>query len=52
MVLTTQKLSRLDSIRLLLAFAVKKGMKVHQMDVVTAFLNGHLDEEIYMNQPD
>ena len=43
---------RLDSIRLLLAFAVKKGMKVHQMDVVTAFLNGHLDEEIYMNQPE
>ena len=24
---------------------------IHQMDVVTAFLNGQLDEEIYMDQP-
>ena len=42
---------RLTSIRSLLAFAVQKGMLIHQMDVVTAFLNGHLEEEIYMTQP-
>jgi len=42
---------RFSSIRILLAFAVQKGMLVHQMDVVTAFLNGELSEEIYMQQP-
>ena len=35
----------------ILAFAVQNGMMVHQMDVVTAFLNGTLDKEIYMKQP-
>ena len=42
---------RYSSIRALLAFAVQNGMIVHQMDVVIAFLNGTLDEEIYMEQP-
>ncbi len=43
---------RFTSIRALLAYAVKNDMLVHQMDVVTAFLNGTLDEEIYMSQPE
>ncbi|KAG6614328.1 Retrovirus-related Pol polyprotein from transposon TNT 1-94 [Phytophthora cinnamomi] len=33
-------------------FAAKYGLKLHQMDVKTAFLNGGLNEEIYMVQPD
>ena len=41
----------LSSIRTLLAFAAKKKFYVHQMDVVSAFLNGELKEEIYMKQP-
>jgi hypothetical protein len=43
---------RFSSIRLLLTFAVQRDMLIHQMDAVTAFLNGKLDEEIYMEQPD
>ena len=42
---------RYSSIRTLLAFSVQNGMIIHQMDVVTAFLNGTLDEDIYMEQP-
>ena len=36
------------SIRALLATAAKREMYVHQMDVHNAFLNGKLDEDIYM----
>ncbi|CAB3995164.1 Retrovirus-related Pol poly from transposon TNT 1-94 [Paramuricea clavata] len=43
---------RFTSIRALLAFAVSRNMFIHQMDVVTAFLNGTLDEDIYMEQPE
>ena len=43
--------ARYSSIRTLLAIAVEMGMQIHQMDVVTAFLNGDLKEEIYMQQP-
>ena len=43
---------RFSSIRLLLAFAVQNDLLIHQMDVETAFLNGKLDDEIYMQQPE
>lgn len=33
-----------------LAYAVQNSLLVHQMDVVTAFLNGELQEGIYMQQ--
>lgn len=43
---------RVESVRSVIALACKKGLKLHQMDVTTAFLNGNLEEEIYMKQPE
>ena len=43
---------RFKSIRMVIALAVQFGLKLHQMDVTTAFLNGELKEDIYMNQPE
>ena len=43
--------ARFSSIRTLLAFTVEHNMLVHQMDVVTAILNGDLKEDICMRQP-
>ena len=42
---------RFSSIRAILACAVQNDMLIHQTDVVTAFLNAHLKEEIFMEQP-
>ena len=39
---------RFTSIRTPLAWAVQTDMLIHQMDEVTAFLNGNLEEEIYI----
>jgi hypothetical protein len=41
--------TRLDSVRLLLALATQEGWKVHHMDVKSAFLNGELREEVYVS---
>jgi Reverse transcriptase (RNA-dependent DNA polymerase) len=38
-------------VRMMLAIAAKKGCKVHQMDVKTAFLNGDLDVDVYLQLP-
>ena len=48
---TFAPVARFSSIRTLLAYAAEQSLLVHQMDVVTAFLNGDLKEEIYMEQP-
>lgn len=45
---TYSPVARLDTVRVVLAVANELQMEVHQMDVNTAFLNGHLDEEMYM----
>lgn len=42
---------RYTSIRYLIGLAAKYGLKIHQMDAVTAFLQGDIDEEIYMSFP-
>ncbi|GJU02580.1 zinc finger, CCHC-type containing protein [Tanacetum coccineum] len=45
------KVARISAIRLLIAMASIHNLIIHQMDVKTTFLNGELDEEVYMNQP-
>lgn len=40
-----------SSWRIMLALAVKHGWKIHQSDIKTAYLNGKLEDEIYMNPP-
>ena len=49
---TYSPVARLTTIRVLLSLAASHGLLVHQMDVKIAFLNGELEEEIYMDQPD
>jgi hypothetical protein len=42
--------ARLEAIRIFLAYACHKRFKVYQMDVKSYFLNGDLNEEVYMEQ--
>ena len=48
---TFAPVAKTDSIRLLLAFAAANNFEIHQVDVKSAFLNGKLEETIYMCQP-
>jgi hypothetical protein len=43
---------RYTSIRMIIALAASMGWRLHQMDVKTAFLNGAIEEEVYIEQPD
>ena len=43
---------RYESIRMMIALTVQNDLKLHQMDVTTDFLNGELEEEVYMKQPE
>jgi hypothetical protein len=45
---TYSPITRLTIIHVLLSLATSHGLLVHQMDVKTTFLNGELEEEIYM----
>jgi hypothetical protein len=48
---TYAPVARLESIRILLAYATYHGFRLYQMDVKSAFLNGPIKEEFYVEQP-
>jgi hypothetical protein len=48
---TYAPIDRLESIRILLAYATYHGFKLYQIDVKSAFLNGPIKEEVYVEQP-
>jgi hypothetical protein len=48
---TYAPVARLESFRILLAYATYHGFKLYQMDVKSAFLNGPIKEEVYVEQP-
>jgi hypothetical protein len=43
--------ARLGAIRILLAYACAHNIKLYQMNVKSAFLNGYINEEVYVEQP-
>jgi Reverse transcriptase (RNA-dependent DNA polymerase) len=49
---TYAPVASMKAIRCLIAVSVELGLHLHQMDVKTAFLNGILEEDIYMKQPE
>jgi len=44
--------ARIATIRVLIALAAIQKLVIHQMDVKTVFLNGELEEEVYMKLPE
>ena len=44
--------AQIEAIRMFLALSCHKKFKVYQMDVKSAFLNGKLEEEVYIEQPE
>jgi len=48
---TFAPVARIEAIRILVAFAAYMEIKLYQMDVKSAFLNGYIKEEVYVMQP-
>jgi hypothetical protein len=48
---TFSPVARIDTVRMVLAIAAQNRWIMHQMDVKSAFLNGYLEEEVYVRQP-
>ena len=48
---TYAPVARLEAIRILLAYACSYNIKLYQMDVKSAFLNGYINELVYVEQP-
>ena len=44
-------MTRISSIKVLITLASVHNLVIYQMDVKTAFLNGELEEVIYIDQP-
>ena len=49
---TYSPVSKKDSFRIVMAIVAHLNLELHQMDVKTTFLNGDLEEEVYMEQPE
>ena len=49
---TFSPVSNKDSLRIIMDLVAQYNLELQQMDVKTVFLNGDLDEEVYMDQPD
>jgi hypothetical protein len=48
---TFSPVARMEAIQFILIYACSKNIKVYQMDVKSSFLNGELEEEVYIKQP-
>ena len=49
---TFSPVSKKDSLRIIMALVAHYDLELHQVDVKTAFLNGNLEEEVFMDQPE
>jgi hypothetical protein len=49
---TFAPVARLEAIKIFLSYSCHKRFKVYQMDVKSSFLNGYLNDEFYMEQPE